>query len=82
MGKLVLAKEVGASLSVGANILKRRLLPSEPVGVGQLECGCTQSQLLLTVVNKKLKYKTNFVVFPFQGFHIKIMPLNFCLLVF
>ena len=53
LGKLVLAKEVGASLSVGADILKRRLLPSEPVGVGQPECGCTQSQLVLTVVNKK-----------------------------
>ena len=52
MGKLVLAKEVGASLSIGADILKRRLLPSEPVGVGQQECGCTQSQLVLTVVNK------------------------------
>ena len=47
LGKLVLAKEVVASLSVGADI-KRRLLPSEPVGVGQLECGCTQSQLVLT----------------------------------
>ena len=75
MGKLVLAKEVGASLSVGADILKRRLLPLEPVGAGQPECGCTQSQLVLIVVNKKLKYKTNFVVFPFQGFHIKILCL-------
>ena len=72
MGKLVLAKEVGASLSVGVDILKRRLLPLEPVGVGQPECGCIQSQLVLIVVNKKLKYKTNFVVFPFQGFHVKI----------
>ena len=43
LGKLLLAKEVGASLLVGAGILKRRLLPSEPVGVGRLECGCTQS---------------------------------------
>ena len=57
--------QVGASLSIGVDILKRRLLPLEPVGVGQPECGCTQSQLVLTVVNKKLKYKTNFVVFPF-----------------
>ena len=48
----MLAKEVGASLSVGADILKTRLLPSEPVGAGQPECGCTQSQLVLTVVNK------------------------------
>ena len=70
MGKLVLDKEVGA------DILKRRLLPSELVGAGQPECGCTQSQLVLTVVNKKLKYKTNFVVFPFQGFHVKILCLN------
>ena len=52
MGKLVLAKEVVASLSVGVDIKKRRLLPSELVGVGQSECGCTQSQLVLTVVNK------------------------------
>ena len=52
MGKLVLAKEVGASLSIGVDILKRRLLPLEPVGVGQPKCGCTQSQLVLTVVNK------------------------------
>ena len=48
----MLAKEVGASLSVGADILKRRLFPSEPVGAGQPECGCTQIQLVLTVVNK------------------------------
>ena len=68
MGKLVLAKEVEASLSVGADIkegwclqdqlvlinYKRRLVPSEPVSVGQLECWCTQSQLVLTVVNKRL----------------------------
>ena len=52
MGKLVLAKEVGAFLSVGVDILKRRLLPSELVGASQPECGCTQSQLVLTVVNK------------------------------
>ena len=37
LGKLVLAKEVGASLSVGANILKRRLVPSGSVGVDQLK---------------------------------------------
>jgi hypothetical protein len=52
LGKLVLAKEVGASLSVGVDILKRRLLPSEPVGDGQPECGCTRSESELTVVNK------------------------------
>jgi hypothetical protein len=34
---LVLAKEVGASLSVGADILKRRLVPLESVGVDQLK---------------------------------------------
>ena len=37
MGKLVLAKEVGASLSVGANIFKRRLVPSGSVDVDQLK---------------------------------------------
>ena len=68
MGKLVLAKEVGA------DILKRRLFPSEPVGVGQLECGCTQSQLVLTVVKKHYKYKTNIVVFP-----IWVSTLKYCI---
>ena len=43
LGKLVLAKEVVASLSIGADINKRRLLPSELVGAGQSKCGCTQS---------------------------------------
>ena len=37
MGKLVLSKEVGASLSVGADILKRRLVTSGSVGVDQLK---------------------------------------------
>ena len=37
MGKLVLAKDVGASLSVGADILKRRLVPSGSVGANQLK---------------------------------------------
>ena len=79
---MVLAREVVASLSVGADI-KRRLLPSEPVGAGQPECGCTQGQLVLTVVNKNYNTKQTFVVFPFQGFHIKnSVSLNFCLLLF
>ena len=79
----MLAKEVGASLSVGADILNRRLFPSEPVGAGQSECGCTQSQLVLTIVNKNFDTKQTFVVFPFRGFHVKnSVSLNFCLLVF
>ena len=63
----MLAKEVGASLLVGANILKRSLLPSEPVGAGHSKCGCTQNQLVLTVVNKNINTK-QFCGFSFSGF--------------
>ena len=49
MGKLVLDKEVEASLLVGIDQLKRRLVPSRSVGVDQFRKeGCfLQNQLVL-----------------------------------